>query len=166
MRSSGIASREPQAKNMKFDTIVFHIIFHGHVNFPSAHLALLTESATTITRCFNKMRGGEVCACMWCCHPIFSRRQSTPFDSFGHMSRGHTEGMTTQELNIPCYFYFFVVLHLPYAAVPNNILIARRGQRSLPLVDREIEFCVPTAYRQSPRKLSNKIYPSMGGGYS
>ena len=63
-----------------------------------------------------------VCACLCvCCHPIHSGRHTC-----GRTSRGHTG-----------------FLHLP-PAVLASIFIARRIQPSLSLVDREVEFCVPT----------------------
>ena len=56
-----------------------------------------------------------------CCHPIYTGRQTC-----GHTSRGHTG-----------------FVYLP-SAVLALIFLARRIQPSLLLVDREVEFCVPT----------------------
>ena len=56
-----------------------------------------------------------------CYHPIYSGRQTC-----GRTSRGHTG-----------------FLHLP-SAVLASIFSARRIQPSLSLVDRKVEFCVPT----------------------
>ena len=62
--------------------------------------------------------------CM-CCHPTYSGRHTC-----GRISRGHREGHT----GFP---------HLP-SAVLALIIIARRIQPFFSLIDREVEFFVPT----------------------
>ena len=61
-----------------------------------------------------------------CCHPIYSGRQTCR-----GTSRGHTGGRSHRFLYLP-------------SAVLALIFIARRIQPSLSLVDRDVEFCVPT----------------------
>ena len=61
--------------------------------------------------------------CCVCCHPIYSGRQTC-----GRTGRGQTG-----------------FLHLP-SAVLALIFLARRIQPFLSVVDREVEFCVPTNY--------------------
>ena len=64
-----------------------------------------------------------------CCQPTYSGRQVW---FVGRTSRGVTQEEGHTEF-----------LHLP-SAVLALIFIARRIQPSLALVDREVEFCVPT----------------------
>ena len=63
--------------------------------------------------------------CVVCCHPIYSGCQTC-----GRTNRGHTGGHTG-------------FLHLRSAMLA-LIFIARRIQSSLSLVNREVEFCLPT----------------------
>ena len=65
--------------------------------------------------------------CCVCCHPMYSGRPAC-----GRTSRGHT--------GFP---------HLPSAVLALTFL-ARRIQPFLPLVDREVEFCVLTRMNRSP----------------
>ena len=62
-----------------------------------------------------------------CCHPIYPGRQGC-----GRTSRGHTGGK------------LHGFLHLA-SAVFALIFMARRIPSSLSLVDRDVEFCVPTS---------------------
>ena len=80
--------------------------------------------------CYDRER---VCVCY---HPIYSGRQTT----CGRTSRGHT-GSRKRSHRIKEGHTGFI--NLP-SAVLALIFIARRIQPSLSLVDREVEFRVPT----------------------
>ena len=66
------------------------------------------------------------CVCVLCGHPIYSERQACGRTSQGTQEEGHT-GFS----------------HFP-SAVLAVMFLARRVQPFLFLVDREVEFCVPT----------------------
>ena len=79
-----------------------------------------------------------VWVCVLCCRPIYSERRFSPL---GRVSRGHTGGRPTHRrfLFFICFWFStFLLRCLPF------FFIARRVQHSLSLVDREVEFCVPT----------------------
>ena len=79
-----------------------------------------------------------VCVCV-CCHPISSERRFS--SRLGRASRGHTGGRPTHRRFL--FFICFGPPHSFFGALP--FLFYREKGSALPsLVDREVEFCVPT----------------------
>lgn len=73
--------------------------------------------------------------CCACRHLIYFGHRPTPFGVCGRNTRVHTGGMSAHN------FFSCIVLHLPSEEMA-LIFIARRGQRSLLVVDRESRtFC-------------------------
>ena len=108
-------------------------------NFADVFLEASPKSPASVCSDFGRFdRFPRVMVFVCCCRPIYSERRFSPL---GRVSRGHTGGRPTHRrffFFICFWFSTFLLRCLPF------FFVARRVQHSLSLVDREVEFCVPT----------------------